>query len=429
MVRYFFLFCTMCFLLACKTGPVLFGKKNLHEQYAHKIEQAGLGETVLGKLWFNEASKALNQPGRISIPYKEIGYFPAENPRAAGLLFNAVRGQKLFFEVALNPSNDFLLFADLWRSGDKPTLLLSIDTAQTKFEYEVDEDGDYVLRLQPELLKSCDYTLSISIGPSLAHPVAEGKGRISSVWGDIRDAGARRHEGIDIFAPLRTPVVAAADGVVTRVNENNLGGKVVWLRPKGKNLSLYYAHLDEQLVRNGQTVKAGDTLGLIGNTGNARTTPPHLHFGIYSSGGAINPLPFVDPVVKAPKLVPKPTTDFHSFVRLNKNESIAFANEIVRLNRNTVLEPVAVSSNAYRVVLFNGINAVIPKTSIEDIAVVKSAQVNKETHIYDAPSVLAARLSLLGAGTPVKVFGHYNEFALVGVNHYRGWIYDSTISR
>src|SRR5690606_23635593 len=55
---------------------------------------------------------------------------------------------------------------------------------------------------------------------------------------------------------------------------------------------------DSQLARSGQTVNAGDTLGLMGNTGNARTTPPHLHFGIYSSGGAINPLPFVRPSAK-----------------------------------------------------------------------------------------------------------------------------------
>ena len=66
---------------------------------------------------------------------------------------------------------------------------------------------------------------------------------------------------------------------------------------------LYYAHLDRQLVQPGQHVRPGDTLGLVGNTGNARTTVPHLHFGIYQSGrGAVDPWPYLhraDPVPAA----------------------------------------------------------------------------------------------------------------------------------
>ena len=47
------------------------------------------------------------------------------------------------------------------------------------------------------------------------------------------------------------------------------------------------------MVSGGNRVRVGDTLGFVGNTGNAKTTPPHLHFGIYTRGGAIDPLPFV----------------------------------------------------------------------------------------------------------------------------------------
>lgn len=116
---------------------------------------------------------------------------------------------------------------------------------------------------------------------------------IMSFWGDPRDAGRRQHEGIDIFARRGTPVVAATDGRIRYTGERGLGGKQVWLRTGlfgGK--SLYYAHLDSIANVEGN-VDRGDTLGFVGNTGNARTTNPHLHFGVYGSDGAVNPLPFV----------------------------------------------------------------------------------------------------------------------------------------
>jgi peptidoglycan LD-endopeptidase LytH len=97
-------------------------------------------------------------------------------------------------------------------------------------------------------------------------------------------------------------VVSATDGVVTRVGEGGLGGRVVWVWNPARGLLLYYAHLDEQLVRTGEPVRRGDILGTVGNTGNARTTPPHLHFGIYHRGiGAIDPYWFI-----APKQVTSP---------------------------------------------------------------------------------------------------------------------------
>jgi murein DD-endopeptidase MepM/ murein hydrolase activator NlpD len=103
----------------------------------------------------------------------------------------------------------------------------------------------------------------------------------------------RLHKGIDIFARRGTPVVAAADGKVFRVGQNRLGGNVVWVAGGGARL-YYYAHLQRASVRSGDTVRAGDELGRVGNTGNARTTPPHLHFEIHPlSHGfrAIDPSP------------------------------------------------------------------------------------------------------------------------------------------
>jgi len=134
---------------------------------------------------------------------------------------------------------------------------------------------------------------------ALVFPVLGKKSNIGSVWGDERDGGKRKHEGIDIFATKGTPVVAVCDGVITSVGYDELGGKIVYLQADEYSWNAYYAHLDQQKVHVGQVVRKGQVLGTVGNTGNARTTPAHLHFGIYTRNGAVDPLPYVK---NSPKL-------------------------------------------------------------------------------------------------------------------------------
>ena len=116
-------------------------------------------------------------------------------------------------------------------------------------------------------------------------------------WGDPR-GGGRRHEGIDIFAPRGTPVVAPIAGLVMHVGHDRLGGNVVRvLGPGGQ--THYFAHLDRFAeLRRWQVVQPGDVLGYVGNTGNARGGSPHLHYGIYGASGAINPFPLLFPLLK-----------------------------------------------------------------------------------------------------------------------------------
>lgn len=111
-------------------------------------------------------------------------------------------------------------------------------------------------------------------------------------WGGAR-SGGRRHEGIDIFAKRGTAVTSATEGIVMRVGSNRLGGQVVWvLGPGGQRH--YYAHLDSYAdIAGGQRVRPGTILGYVGTSGNAAGTPPHLHYGIYETGGAINPYPLL----------------------------------------------------------------------------------------------------------------------------------------
>lgn len=138
-----------------------------------------------------------------------------------------------------------------------------------------------------------------SVSRSLTFPVKGTKSKIKDRWGASRDGGSRRHKGIDIHAKKGTPVVAVCDGVIAKKANMPIGGKTLWLKSEDYGWKAYYAHLDKQLVKEGQHVRKGQVIGTIGNTGNARTTPSHLHFGIERNNDWVNPLPYV---ANAPKV-------------------------------------------------------------------------------------------------------------------------------
>ena len=109
------------------------------------------------------------------------------------------------------------------------------------------------------------------------------------------------HHGIDVFAELGTPLVAVADGTLSDVGWNDVGGKRLWLRDAAGN-QFYYAHLAgfSPLAREGAVVRAGDVVGFVGDTGDAQGTPPHLHFEIHPPelsdqgyDGVVNPYPYL----------------------------------------------------------------------------------------------------------------------------------------
>lgn len=117
--------------------------------------------------------------------------------------------------------------------------------------------------------------------------------RIADTWGGAR-SGGRKHQGVDIFAKRGTPVRSATRGVVSSVNDYGIGGKHVWVIGPGGERH-YYAHLDGFApgIARFDLVEAGGLLGFVGDTGNARGTPPHLHYGIYAMSGAYNPWPLL----------------------------------------------------------------------------------------------------------------------------------------
>ncbi len=119
--------------------------------------------------------------------------------------------------------------------------------------------------------------------------------QLVDTWNSAR-SNNRLHEGIDIFARRGTSVWSTTEGIVLSVGTNNLGGKVVWVLGPGGHRH-YYAHLDRYAqIAAGDRVIPGSEIGYVGNTGNARGTPTHLHYGIYTSTGAVNPYPLLNAV-------------------------------------------------------------------------------------------------------------------------------------
>jgi len=300
------------------------------------------------KQWLAVGEQSLTTPHAIHLPYSHYGHFQGDKPRALSLQFSAVRGQRVNFALQRKKDAGFTMFAEVFNNTS--TLLLAADTANSSFAFDVSETGSYTLRLQPKMAQAGSYQLDISLSASLGFPVAGNKAYVSSVWGNDRDGGKRKHEGIDIVAAKRTPVIAIADGYISSVKEGGLGGKTVSLRPNGTQLSLYYAHLDEQLVHQGQVVYKGDTLGLVGNTGNAEHTAAHLHFGIYTYNGAIDPLPFVNKAILQANTIPK--ADLNANLILKKPFKPQGHEQII--GTNILLTPLAYNGKQYLVELPTG---------------------------------------------------------------------------
>jgi murein DD-endopeptidase MepM/ murein hydrolase activator NlpD len=121
------------------------------------------------------------------------------------------------------------------------------------------------------------------VAGALAVPVAGvARATITDSWGDARGDGTRAHHGTDIIAPAGTPVVAAAAGRVEKLFQSRLGGVTLYVRSVDRRWTYYYAHLAGYAagVREGMTVRAGDPLGFVGDTGDAGPGNYHLHFGV-----------------------------------------------------------------------------------------------------------------------------------------------------
>ena len=259
-----------------------YAPRSAREAYVLGLEETGISNSEMASRWLRQGEEVLASPVVPSLPYLEEGLLNPTQIMAVGYQLSLKKGQHLIVDARLQGSS--LLFLDLYdQTGSGFRRVVSADSTFL-LRYDINKSSTYVLRLQPEILAEGLFTLSIKVEASIIFPVSgRGVTDIGSRFGVERDGGRRRHHGVDIFANRGTPVIAVRKGFISSTRIGGLGGKTVWLRDQSGN-NFYYAHLDSQMVREGQRVVPGDTLGLVGNTGNARTTPPHLHFGEYDRG-------------------------------------------------------------------------------------------------------------------------------------------------
>lgn len=409
----------------------IFRGETARESYEYTLVGAGLDGSALLAAWRSAAERALTEAAPLEPPYAEEGWLGAEEAGAVAVRLAVLRGQRLEVEAALRPDSTALLFIDIFRvEREGPRRVASAEHGATTVVYEPWQAGDYIVRLQPELLAGGRYTLRVIADAALAFPVeGHGTGAIQSVFGDPRDGGVRDHHGVDIFAPRGTPALAAAAGTVSRVQDTSRGGLVVWIRDERRGANLYYAHLDAQTVVRGQRVEVGDTVGLIGNTGNARTTPPHLHFGVYSRGPT-DPAPFIRPLERTPPPLRADTSLLGSWARVKDTGAVmrtgpsGRAPALQEVERHTPLRLLGAAGSWYRVRAPDGRLGFAPAGFFEATAVpLREERLPAPAAILPNPSPTAARMADLAAGTRVEVLAEYMGYLLVrapGIPH--GWL-------
>jgi murein DD-endopeptidase MepM/ murein hydrolase activator NlpD/SH3-like domain-containing protein len=353
------------------------------------------------------------------------------------------RGQRLTASVELTTEDETRVFVDLFRiagdEADPPRPVFSSDSLPHEFAHEPWRGGEFVLRLQPELLRGGRYRVTLRLEAQLAFPVDGVEMRaVQSLFGVDRDGGRRTHDGVDIFARRGTPVLAASAGVVNRVGITNLGGKVVWVRDPVRGANIYYAHLDSQYVANGAQVQSGDTLGFVGNTGNARTTPPHLHFGVYRRGeGPIDPVPFLRPPLGQLADLTADVGSLGRWVRLRDDgirlrEAPGMRAPIVReLEEHTPLRVLAGSGEYFRVRLPDGSNGYVEARLTESVEEPVASQIAGITGaVRDRPEHDAPVVATLDPGTEVAVLGRFAGYLLVVPPTGRpGWLADAPLQQ
>jgi murein DD-endopeptidase MepM/ murein hydrolase activator NlpD len=120
-------------------------------------------------------------------------------------------------------------------------------------------------------------------------------GRITSNFGDTRLAdsagGTRPHNGLDISAPLGTPILAPADGFVTFSGHESFYGHLISL-DHGHGFVTLYGHLKDMKVKLGEKVRKGQVIGTVGLTG--KTTGSHLHYEVRILGQPVNPFRYLN---------------------------------------------------------------------------------------------------------------------------------------
>lgn len=243
-----------------------------HDFYYSALLRENLKATA--ERWRMDAEKSLAAPLQISLPYSERRLLEADYLQPITFAFDLRMDELIQVNIFPSINTHAEVFVDVFYVKDaatEPMRIGSMAMKEQQLKIAAEYTGQYFVRIQPSHAAQGLMDIAITSPLRYGFPVdTERENAVQSLFGVGRDGGARRHEGIDIFAPRGTPVIAAEAGHVTRAGETPRGGKNVWVR--GDQSSFYYAHLDSIAVSPGDRVMRGEVLGTVGNTGNAVTT-------------------------------------------------------------------------------------------------------------------------------------------------------------
>lgn len=420
---------------ACKKEivPKTFWPRSEHEAYEHSLVTANLANTALGKDWVEAAGKPLTSPVDISLPFQEAFYLSPQSPDAIGYRFFVKRGLRVEVEITVQSSDTLLLFADLFRqTGDSIPDWVHVATADkdsSRLEFEPRRDAYYILRLQPELLRGGRFDIIIREVPSLDFPVSgKSTSSILSFFGDSRDGGKREHHGVDIFASRHTPVLAPIRAQVLRVGEGGIGGRYVWLYEPKRSLYLYFAHLETQDAKEVRWVNPGDTIGTVGNSGNAIRTRPHLHFGIYIRG-PVDPWDFIVETDRIPDRIIADTLAINKLARIKRITPIwtgpdSRNQSTDTLERHSIMLITAATGKMYRVRLPDGSIGYFPENQLEIASdEISNGSISDNLALLETPEEKGVLIANLSTDNSYKILGRFNGYYFIRTNHgLEGWM-------
>ncbi len=431
-------FCLIIFIFvssSCKEEIVReqYMPRHNHVAYLSSLDKIGLLHTALGADWKKASEMALTKPMYIETPFAEDFFSDPSEATAVGYRFSAKRGHKIDIDLDIKVVGSVQIFLDVFRV-DNDSLgeykhIASSGEHDHYLEFEPRRDSEYILRFQTELLRGGNFSIRINAVPALVFPVVgKGNGDIGSLFGAPRDGGRRKHHGVDIFAKRHTPIIAPAEGRIRFAGNRGLGGTVIWMRDTERDQTLYFAHLQDVMVERGDSVYPGDTIGTVGNSGNARTTPPHLHFGMYKNG-PIDPYHFIARTTArlSRRLADKSMVGHDIRTKQNARlrlSGITKGQKSVEIAKFQIMETLGASGSYFRVRLPDNTAGYI-NHSVVEVAdePIKQRFADYSGDLLSLPMNSAFHIDKINEGEKLKVYGRNADYGFIEKpSGQKGWL-------
>ena len=248
-----------------------------HARYWHSADIIGI-RIIQALLWFNPVIRLYKNA------LQEIHEFQADQVVLAGGADLSVYIQSIMEEIMHNRS--YKLASHFTNSQIKKRVIMATKNSShlAGWKYLLVLPVFVAGLLSFSFQASPDQSMDSKDNPPTILPIE--KAKVTNIGIDFGGGPANDHPGIDFAAPIGTPIVATASGVVKKAGEKGDYGNLIYIA-HDEHYATLYAHLSKMKVKEGDQVKQGDVIGFVGNTG--KSTGPHLHYEVRYDGEQVNP--------------------------------------------------------------------------------------------------------------------------------------------